>query len=69
LDYVGFLPFDKAVPEAVLARTAFLDLYPQKGISKKIIEIAETFLAETDKAKGSLQFFMGTCGRSRSATK
>jgi flagellar biosynthesis protein FlhG len=59
LDYLGFLPYDQAVPDAVRAQRAFLDLYPKKEISKKIMEIAGLFLNRNDKVKGTLQFFIG----------
>lgn len=59
LDYVGFLPFDRAVPEAVRVQKAFIDLYPNRNISKKIAEIAGTLLATSGKTKGTLQFCAG----------
>lgn len=59
LDYFGFLPYDDFVPAAVRAQKAFLDLYPQRDLSKKIFEIAGKFMDRTDKVKGTLQFFIG----------
>lgn len=59
LDYLGYLPFDEAVPQSVRAQRAFLDLYPRNEISLRITEIAKKFLERSDRVKGSLQFFIG----------
>lgn len=59
LDYLGYLPFDEAVQNAVRAQRAFVDLYPGIAISKRIMEIAKNMLGRPDKIKGSLQFFIG----------
>ncbi len=59
LDYIGYLPLDDAVAAAVRAQKSFLDLYPDRDISKKITEIARKFLDRPDKIKGTLQFFIG----------
>jgi len=59
LDYLGYLPFDESVPAAVRAQKAFVDIYPQGNISRKITEIAKKFLDDPDKVKGTLQFFIG----------
>ncbi len=58
LDYLGYLPFDQAVPSAVREQKAYLDLYPGREISQKIAEMAETLLDRPDKVKGTLQFFI-----------
>jgi flagellar biosynthesis protein FlhG len=60
LDYLGFLPFDESVPEAVRAQRAFIDLYPDRAISKSIFTIATKFLSPSDRIKGTLQFFVGS---------
>ncbi len=59
LDYLGFLPFDESVPEAVRAQRVFLDLFPERAVSKKMMEIAQKFRDQSDRVKGSLQFFIG----------
>jgi flagellar biosynthesis protein FlhG len=58
LDYLGYLPFDDAVPLAVREQKAFLDLYPRREISQKITEMARKLLDRPDKIKGTLQFFI-----------
>ncbi len=59
LDYAGYLPYDESVPEAVRAQQPFVDMYPQRMISRRITEIAEKFLGRAEKVKGTLQFFIG----------
>ena len=59
LDYLGFLPYDEAVPKSVRAQKPFLDLYPRNDISWRITEIAKKFLDRSDRVKGTLQFFIG----------
>lgn len=58
LDYLGYLPFDEAVPVAVREQKAFLDIYPNREISLKIIDMARMLLDRPDKVKGTLQFFI-----------
>jgi flagellar biosynthesis protein FlhG len=59
LDYLGHLPYDESVQKAVIAQRAFVDLYPNAPISRKVTEIARLFLKQEDRVKGSLQFFIG----------
>jgi flagellar biosynthesis protein FlhG len=57
LDYLGYLPYDEDVKQAVRSQTAFIDLFPGKFISLRIHEIAARMLELPDKIKGTLQFF------------
>jgi flagellar biosynthesis protein FlhG len=59
LDYLGYLPYDEDVKQAVRAQTAFLDQYPRKFLSKCMTEIAAKILERPEKVKGTLQFFIG----------
>jgi flagellar biosynthesis protein FlhG len=59
LDYLGDLPFDEAVPRAVRAQKAFIDLYPNTPPAQRIREIALKFAEHGTKVKGTLQFFLG----------
>ena len=59
LDYLGYLPHDKAVQAAVRAQRAFVDLYPGCPASRGIIEIVEKLLNSGDRIKGTLQFCTG----------
>ena len=60
LDYLGYLPYDEDVKEAVRSQTAFIDRYPGKIISLRMREIAVRMLEEPDRVKGTLQFFSRT---------
>ena len=60
LDYLGYLPYDKSVHEAVRAQRPFLDMYPDGAVSKALGEIASRFAEPArEDAKGGLQFFIG----------
>ncbi len=60
LDYLGYLPYDEDVKQAVRSQTAFIDLFPGKFISLRVHEIAARMLDQPDKIKGTLQFFSRT---------
>jgi len=60
LDYIGFIPYDKNVRNAVRSQKAFIEMYPNTEASIKIGEVAEKLLKrERSDVKGSLQFFIG----------
>jgi len=60
LDYLGYLPFDKSVHEAVRAQKAFLEMFPESAASRALEEVASRFVEPgREDAKGGLQFFMG----------
>jgi flagellar biosynthesis protein FlhG len=60
LDYLGYLPYDKSVHEAVRAQKPFLDMFPGGPASLALGEIASRFAEPVpEEAKGGLQFFMG----------
>ena len=71
LDYLGYLPYNKSGPSAVRAQGPFINMYPQNQISRRITEIAKRFLGrtETEKVKGTLQFFIGNLLSSAGATR
>jgi flagellar biosynthesis protein FlhG len=60
LEYLGFLPFDESVQNAVRAQKPFIDMYPERSISKNISDIAGKFLQPVETVKGTLQFFIGS---------
>lgn len=60
LDYLGYLPFDESVSAAAGAQHAFIDLYPDRTISRSLMTVAGRLLNPTDKVKGTLQFFIGS---------
>jgi flagellar biosynthesis protein FlhG len=59
LDYLGYLPYDEDVKQAIRAQRSFMDMFPNKFISKCVNEIAKKILNQPEKIKGSLQFFIG----------
>jgi len=60
LDYVGYIPFDGRVGDAVRAQRLVLDMYPNGPASRRLAEIARRFAAPpAEEPKGSLQFFLG----------
>lgn len=59
LDYLGFVPYDQAMPKAVLRQQPVLALYPQSPASKSLVMIAQT-LWETKPQPildGNIKFF------------
>jgi flagellar biosynthesis protein FlhG len=60
LDYLGYLPYDKSVHEAVRAQKPFVDMFPGGPASLALGELASRFIEPArEDAKGGLQFFMG----------
>ncbi len=59
LDYLGYLPYDENVKQAIRAQRSFMDMFPNKFISKCVNEIAKKIMSQPEKIKGSLQFFIG----------
>jgi flagellar biosynthesis protein FlhG len=59
LDYLGFVPYDQALPKAVLRQQPVMALYPQSPASKAFVMIAQT-LWETKPqpaTDGNIKFF------------
>jgi flagellar biosynthesis protein FlhG len=59
LDYLGFVPYDQALPKAVMRQQPVLALYPQSPASKSFVMIAQT-LWETKPQPaldGNIKFF------------
>ncbi len=59
LDYLGHIPHDASVQDAVRSRAAFVDMFPDGPASRKVREIAARLLDRPGGGvKGSLQFFI-----------
>lgn len=59
LDWLGSLPYDEKIKEAVIAQKPYITLYPTSDFSKKLIELAKQFLKrDVDLLKGGMQFFL-----------
>lgn len=59
IDYLGAVPFDRKMHDAVRAQQVIQDLYPEHKVSKAFITLADS-LMETpanDQPSGTLQFF------------
>lgn len=59
IDYLGSVPFDRKMHEAVRAQQVIQELYPEHKVSKAFVGLADS-LIETptqDQPKGTLQFF------------
>jgi flagellar biosynthesis protein FlhG len=59
LEYLGFIPHDKAIPKAVMKQQPVLTLYPQAPASRSFTELAQR-LWETSPppdVEGNLRFF------------
>jgi flagellar biosynthesis protein FlhG len=59
LDYLGYIPYDESVKDAVKMQKPFVDVFPNSPASKKIAELAQNIMNMEGKFKGSLQFFIG----------
>lgn len=60
LDYIGFVPHDRNLPEAVKQQKALIDIYPASEASVSLMEIAGKISKESNiSVKGTLQFFLG----------
>ncbi len=58
LNYLGYIPYDESVKDAVKMQRAFVDAFPNSPASKKIIELSHKIMNLEGKVKGSLQFFI-----------
>lgn len=59
LDYLGFLPYDGRVKDAILAQKPFIGLFPTSEFSKSLTLIAKEILKrEVNLLKGGMQFFL-----------
>ncbi|MEN2985484.1 MAG: MinD/ParA family protein [Thermodesulfovibrionaceae bacterium] len=59
LDFVGYLPYDEKIKEAIIAQKPYISLYPTNEFSKRLTEIAKQILKkEVNLVKGGVQFFL-----------
>ena len=59
LDYLGFVPYDQALPKAVMRQQPVLALYPQSPASKSFVMIAQTLWDNKPQSgiDGNIKFF------------
>ena len=59
LDYLGFIPYDQALPKAVMRQQPVLALYPQSPASRSFVTIAQTLWKTKPQPAldGNIKFF------------
>jgi flagellar biosynthesis protein FlhG len=58
LDYLGFIPYDQALPKAVMRQQPVLALYPQSPASRSFVAIAQTLWESPPPGlDGNIKFF------------
>ncbi len=59
LDYLGFIPFDAKLPQAVRAQRLVTDLSPTSTVSGKFFDLADQLLREKTShiTDGNIKFF------------
>lgn len=59
IDYLGAIPFDRKMHEAVRSQQVIQELYPDHKVSRAFVELAESLIEAPahDRPKGTLQFF------------
>ncbi len=59
LDWLGALPGDEKIKEAIVSQKPYINLYPSSEFSKKLYDIAKQILKrEVNLLKGGMQFFL-----------
>ncbi len=59
LDYLGALPYDEKIKEAIIMQKPYTALFPTSDFSKKLRDIAKEILhREVNLLKGGMQFFL-----------
>ncbi|MBF0559780.1 MAG: MinD/ParA family protein [Nitrospirae bacterium] len=59
VDYIGFLPYDQHVKDAIIAQKGYIAMYPNSAFTKKLVGIANKLLDNPmNDIKGSIQFFL-----------
>ncbi|MFO0752716.1 MAG: MinD/ParA family protein [Thermodesulfovibrionales bacterium] len=59
VDYLGYLPLDQHVKDAIIAQKGFIALYPNSAFSKRLAGIGKKMLENPlTGMKGNIQFFL-----------
>ena len=59
VDYIGFLPYEQHVKDAIIAQKGYIAMYPNSVFTKKLVGIAKKLLDNPmNDVKGSIQFFL-----------
>ncbi len=58
IDYLGYLPYEQHVKDAIIAQKSFISLYPNSPFAKKLYGLGEKILEmKPNDSEGGLQFF------------
>ncbi|HAK87699.1 MAG: flagellar synthesis regulator FleN [Nitrospirae bacterium GWB2_47_37] len=59
IDYLGFLPFEPHVKDAIIAQKGYIAMYPNSAFTKKLAHIGKKLLDNPlNEVKGTIQFFL-----------
>ncbi len=60
LDYLGYLPYERKVKDAIMSQKGFISLYPNSPFSKMLGEVGRKLLTSPPPTpvKGGIQFFL-----------
>lgn len=59
VDYIGFLPFEQHVKDAIIAQKGYIAMYPNSTFTKKLVGIANKLMDNPmNDVKGNIQFFL-----------
>jgi len=59
VDYLGYLPYDQHVKDAIIAQKGFIAMYPNSNFAKKLANIGQRVLDNhRDDVKDTVQFFL-----------
>jgi flagellar biosynthesis protein FlhG len=59
IDYLGYLPFEPSVKDAIIAQKGYISMYPNSSFAKKIAAVANKIIDDpVGDAKGGIQFFL-----------
>lgn len=59
VDYLGYLPFDQHVKDAIIAQKGYIAMYPNSAFTKKLGAIGKKLIDDPlNDVKGNIQFFL-----------
>ncbi len=59
IDYLGYLPYDQHVKDAIIAQKGFIAMYPNSTFSKRLASVGKKLLDNPlNDVKGNIQFFL-----------
>ena len=59
IDYLGYLPFEPGVKDAIIAQKGYISMFPNSSFAKKLAVVANKLLEDpVGEVKGGIQFFL-----------